>query len=308
MSLPTQTDAFYLTLEMFDDGKPHTRKEIFEKAIFELNLDEDDLKQKTGSGELIYRSRVGWGISYLARAGMLKKVKRGVYEITSRGEKALQEGVGGKVFFDRLNSAIHSENPWNIGADSNKEVDAEISESNAVSSSQHEEKSPQETIEQAISSLNDSLADELLGMILDQEPYFFEKVVVKLLEGMGYGAGEVTSKSRDGGIDGIITADPLGFDIIYTQTKRYSPNNKVGAPEIQGFIGALGSANKGVFITTSSFLPKAIEVARNCHHAKIELIDGARLIELMIAYNVGVTVEETYEIKRVDLDFFDELS
>lgn len=308
MSLPTQTDAFFLTLKMFGDGKQYSRKDIFDNAIDALTLTEEETKQKTKSGIPIYQSRLGWGISYLERAGLLRKVKRGVYEITPRGEKALQEGVGGKIFLDRLNSVIHTENPWNIGADSNKEASDGAQESNNASCSQHEEKSPQEAIEQAISSLNDSLADELLGMILDQEPYFFEKVVVKLLEGMGYGAGEVTSKSRDGGIDGIITADPLGFDIIYTQAKRYSPNNKVGAPEIQGFIGALGSANKGVFITTSSFLPKAVEVARNCHHAKIELIDGAKLIELMIAYNVGVAVEETYEIKRIDLDFFDELS
>lgn len=303
MALPTQTDAFYITLEMFSDGLPHTRKEIFDKAISAISLSDEEVKEKTKSGTPIYASRLGWGISYLERAGMLKKVRRGVYEITPRGEQALQDGVDGKEFLYKLNALIDEENPWNIGADANKETTDVVQ-----SESSHDEKSPQEAIEQAISSLNDSLASELLSMILDHDPYVFEKIVVKLLEVMGYGVGEVTSKSNDGGIDGIITADPLGFEAIYTQAKRYSPSNKVGAPEIQGFIGALRNANKGVFITTSSFQPAAIEVANSCLYAKIKLIDGEELINLMIKYNVGVTVEDTYEIKRIDLDFFDELS
>ncbi len=302
MPLPTQTDAFYITLEMFNDGIPHTRKEIFNKAINVISLTDEEVKEKTKSGTPIYESRLGWGISYLERAGMLKKVRRGVYEITSRGEQALREGVDGKQFLYKLNTIIDEENPWNIGADSKKVIDFVHDDSS------HEEKSPQEAIEQAISSLNDSLASELLNMILEHDPYVFEEIVVKLLEVMGYGVGEVTSKSNDGGIDGIITADPLGFESIYTQAKRYSPSNKVGAPEIQGFIGALRNANKGVFITTSSFQPAAVDVANSCLYAKIKLIDGEELINLMIKYNVGVTVEETYEIKRIDLDFFDELS
>lgn len=303
MALPTQTDAFYITLEMFSDGLPHTRKDIFNKAISAISLTDEEVKEKTKSGTPIYASRLGWGISYLERAGMLKKVRRGVYEITPRGEQALQDGVGGKEFLHKLNTLIDEENPWNIGADTNKES-TEVVESE----SSHDERSPQEAIEQAISSLNESLASELLTMILDHDPYVFEEIVVKLLEVMGYGVGEVTSKSNDGGIDGIITADPLGFEAIYTQAKRYNPSNKVGAPEIQGFIGALRNANKGVFITTSSFQPAAIEVANSCLYAKIKLIDGEELINLMIKYNVGVTVEDTFEIKRIDLDFFDEFS
>ena len=145
-------------------------------------------------------------------------------------------------------------------------------------------------------------------MILEQDAYCFERIVVQLLEAMNSGVGAVTSKSSDGGIDGIITADRLGFERIYTQAKRYNPNNKVGTHEIQNFIGALADVTKGVFITTSSFQPAAKEIARNWHHAKIELIDGARLIDLMIEYNVGISVEQTYEVKRIDTDFFDEIS
>lgn len=304
MPLPTQTDAFYLTLRMFSDGKQHTRKEIFDEAIKEFSLNDDDIKSKTKGGTPIYISRLGWGISYLARAGMLKKISRGIYQITPRGEEELRKNIRGKAFLDNLNSIIYSENPWNVGSGHKQTSDSASSDE----SYQHDEKSPRETIEQSISSLNESLASELLNMILDHDPYVFEEIVIKLLEAMGYGVGEVTSKSNDGGIDGTITADPLGFEAIYTQAKRYSPGNKVGAPEIQGFIGALRNANKGVFITTSSFQPAAIDAANSCLYAKIKLIDGEELINLMIQYNVGVTVEDTYEVKRIDLDFFDELS
>ena len=267
-------------------------------------MSDDEVKLKTKGGTPIYKSRLGWGISYLARAGMLKKISKGLYQITPRGEEELEKGIGGKAFLDKLNSIIYAENPWNVGAGHKKTTENEPS---GDASSQNE-RSPQEVIDQAISSLNDSLASELLDMILDHDPYVFEEIVVKLLEVMGYGVGEVTSKSNDGGIDGIITADPLGFEAIYTQAKRYNPSNKVGAPEIQGFIGALRNANKGVFITTSSFQPAAIEAANSCLYAKIKLINGEELINLMIKYNVGVTVEDTYEVKRIDLDFFDELS
>lgn len=304
MSLPTQIDAFYLTLKMFDDGRQHTRKDIFDKAITEFSLNDDDIRSKAKGGTPIYMSRLGWGISYLAKAGMLKKISGALYQITPRGEEELGKDIRGMSFLDNLNSIIYAENPWNVGSGYKQSFNDEARND----SSSHDERSPQEAIEQAVSSLNDSLASELLNMILDHDPYVFEEIVVKLLEVMEYGVGEVTSKSNDGGIDGIITTDPLGFESIYTQAKRYNPNNKVGAPEIQGFIGALRNANKGVFITTSSFQPAAIDTANSCLYARVRLIDGEELINLMIKYNVGVTLEDIYEVKRIDLDFFDELS
>ena len=308
MALPTQTDAFYITLDLFRDDKPHTRKEIIKIAVNALNLTPDDLKLRTKSGKPIYESRLSWGVSYLERAGMLKKIKRGVYEITDRGQEYLRKGQGGKAFSEKLNKIIESENPWNRSGGDTDNPASEDSSNLLVNDTVQDDKSPQETIEQAVYSLRQSLASELLDMILEQDAYCFERIVVKLLEAMGYGTGKVTPKSGDAGIDGIITADPLGFDMIYTQAKRYSPSNRVGTPEMQGFVGALGDVTKGVFITTSSFQPAAIQIAKNWHHAKIELIDGERLIDLMIDYNVGVTVEESFEIKRVDLDFFDEMA
>ena len=156
--------------------------------------------------------------------------------------------------------------------------------------------------------LNDVLASELVQLILDREPSFLEKLVVDLLEKMGYGNGRITQYSGDGGVDGIIATDALGFDPIYTQAKRYAPSSKVGCPEVQAFAGALGSVTRGAFITTSSFTANAIEWARSYPHATIALIDGEKLARLMIKYDLGVAVERALQIKRVDSDYFDEES
>ena len=141
-------------------------------------------------------------------------------------------------------------------------------------------------------------------------PIFFEQLVVQLLLKMGYGgsrqeAGKAVGRSGDGGIDGVINEDRLGLDAIYIQAKRWE--GSVGRPEIQKFVGALHGqrANKGVFITTSHFTSDAVEYAGNIQN-KVVLIDGKRLAELMIEFNLGVSVFEAYEIKKIDGDFFSE--
>lgn len=143
-------------------------------------------------------------------------------------------------------------------------------------------------------------------MILSKDPAFFEQLVVDLLEKMGYGKGQTTQFVNDGGIDGIITGDALGFDPIYTQAKRYAPGNLVGRPEMQAFAGALGAITRGAFITTSGFKPTAVEFAKSYPHATIVLIDGKRLADLMIRFNLGVAVEKTFEVKRIDIDYFED--
>ena len=160
-------------------------------------------------------------------------------------------------------------------------------------------------MEKAYNAINNDLAEELLTTILEQSPTFFENLVLKLLEKMGYGKGIVTQRTSDEGIDGIINEDKLGLDIIHIQAKRYKPDNKVGRPLMQGFVGALDGAgvNKGVFITTSSFTKEALEYKSS---KKIAKIDGKQLTNLMIQYNVGVTTEYIYEVKRIDKDFFED--
>ena len=146
-----------------------------------------------------------------------------------------------------------------------------------------------------------------------KDPYFFESLVVKLLQKIGYGtlknSGKVTKKSNDEGIDGIINQDKLGFDCIYIQAKKWDKDSTVSRPEIQKFVGALAGqgATKGLFITTAKFSDGAREYSQKQHTTKIVLIDGMELAKLMIEYNLGVSVENIYEIKKIDSDFFEEL-
>ncbi len=170
---------------------------------------------------------------------------------------------------------------------------------------------PEEALETAYQNLRAELADELLRAILSSSPAFFEQLVIDLLVRMGYGgtrkdAGQAIGKSHDGGIDGIIKEDRLGLDIIYVQAKRWQPDRCVGRPEIQQFVGALQGqrARKGVFITTSRFSSQAIDYVSRVD-SKIALIDGEDLAQLMIDFGLGVTTINTYEVKRVDTDYFD---
>ncbi len=171
---------------------------------------------------------------------------------------------------------------------------------------------PEEALETAYQKIRKSLAQDLLNKVITLSPAFFEKLVVELLVKMGYGgsikdAGRAIGKSGDEGIDGTIKEDKLGLDIIYIQAKRWQPGNGVGRPELQKFVGALAGqgAKKGIFITTSSFTKDALEyVPRN--ETKIVLIEGQQLAQYMIDYNLGVTSVNSYEVKRMDSDYFGE--
>ena len=174
------------------------------------------------------------------------------------------------------------------------------------------EQTPEENLDKAYQRIRKSLASELLNRVVDLSPAFFERLVVELLVKMGYGgsikdAGKALGKSGDEGIDGTIKEDKLGLDIIYIQAKRWKPGNVVGRPEIQKFVGALAGqgAKKGIFITTSNFTKEALDYAPR-NETKIVLIDGNQLSQLMIDYNLGCTTQQTYELKKLDSDYFGE--
>ena len=302
MPIPSQTDMFPFVLQVMTDGKTRSNKEITEAVARYLKLTEDELDAKTSSGQAIHASRSAWGVQYLQRAQLLDRVSRGVYKINQEGMDVAAKNLNGSDFSKLLNHLIAERNPWNASAE------------NVSGGEQHTAKeieatgglSPQESIEQAIFELRSTLADELLDQIMSKSPQFFEKIVVDLLVKMGYGSGTVTQYSNDGGIDGMISTDALGFDPIYTQAKRYSFDHTVGRPEVQAFAGALGRYTRGVFITTSNFAQSAIEYAKNYPHSTIVLIDGRRLADLMIQYDLGVSTEKSYSIKRIDIDYFDQ--
>lgn len=302
MTIPSQTDMFGIVLGVMQDGKARSRKEIKSAVRETLGLSKEECAYKTDSGKPVYESRTGWGISYLSRARLVDRVSRGVYQVNDAGRQLYATGLTGAAMSHEISRIISEVDPWNIGGDS------EGQEAENVDTLHVEEapssKSPQEQIEDLAAEMNNSLGDELLALIMDRQPAFFEKVVVDLLVKMGYGKGEVTSYSSDGGIDGLVTTDELGFRPIYTQAKRYAEDHKIGRPTLQSFVGALNGAQDGVFITTSSFTPEAVAYAKGYPGATIALIDGKRLVSLMIKYGLGVATESVVEIKRVDSDYF----
>ena len=280
---------------------------IINDACDMLGLSDREQALVTSSGVPVYRSRVSWSVSYLARAGMLSKVTHGVYRISDYGNAAVEKYDNAQLLSDEINKAIAEKNPWKSKkkGDAKQKGDKDPLDEGVLPDSINET-SPQEQIDAAFAQLKTDLQDSLLSSIMDKDPGFFEKLVVDLLVKMGYGQGEQTRISNDGGIDGMIATDALGFDPIYVQAKRYSAEKHVGRPELQGFAGALGSISRGVFITTSSFAQSAIDWARHYPHATLVLIDGKRLTELMIQYDLGVSTEKVYRIKRIDGDYFGE--
>jgi restriction system protein len=247
------------------------------------------LDQKTKSGEPLILNRIAWGKSYLKKGGYIIYPERGMVQITEKGKKSNKEKL-------ELKDIDAGSNFMDFYAD---EKTKGISSTSEIKNS-----SPQDLIDRGFSEIEAQVKHELLDKLKGIDPYYFEKVILILLKKMGYGDFIETSKSGDGGIDGIINEDKLGLDKIYIQAKRYE-DNKVREKDIRNFIGAMsGDTTKGVFVTTSDFDKGAIQKAHDAHHTII-LIDGNKLVDLMHQYNVGVQIKSTYEVKMLDDDFFE---
>jgi restriction system protein len=290
-------------LEAVKDKKEYRLNNIVDILADKFNLTEAEKKDLLPSGQtFVFGSRVSWARTYLKKAGLLASPKRGYICITDRGAGLLKQRL------KKININILRQFPEFTEWQNIKRNDIQIPENIDSLLVQ----TPEEALEDSYQNIRRSLAQELLDKITTLSPSFFEKSVVELLVKMGYGgsmkdAGKAIGKSGDEGIDGTIKEDKLGLDIIYIQAKRWQSGNVVGRPEIHKFVGALAGqgAKKGIFITTSSFTKDALEfVPRN--ETKIVLIDGFQLAQLMIDYNLGVTVQHTYEIKKIDSDYFEE--
>jgi restriction system protein len=290
-------------LQTIADNKTHIFGEVVDTLAAKFKLTEDELRILLPSGRYpTFRSRVGWARVYMLKAGLLSSPKRGHLNITPAGQKALSDKPS------KIDVHFLRKFPSFIDFQSSKKEDGATNEQDIVVA--ETKISPEEQIESAYAQLKRALASELLARIAAAAPDFFERLVVELLLKMGYGgsrqdAGRAIGRSGDGGIDGIINEDRLGLDSIYLQAKRWE--NPVGRPEIQKFAGALAEhrAKKGVFITTSTFTKEALASATK-HDARIVLIDGEKLATLMIDHGLGVTLEASYEVKRIDSDYFSE--
>jgi restriction system protein len=282
-------------------------RELIMRIADDLHLTPAEREQEIPSGGTkLIANRVHWAKTYLKQAGLLEQPKRGKVQITERGREVLNKKSGNidvqllqrfpefQAFLGRTKSGKLNEQPV---------------ESPAVPAG-----TPEEQLEVASGALNVALRDALLTRVLEASPASFEKLIIDLLINMGYGgsradAGEHLGRTGDGGVDGVIREDRLGLDRIYLQAKRYKPENPVGSEAVQAFIGALvgRGAQKGVLITTANFTSKALEAAKQSGGLRLILMDGDALAKLMIQFNVGVRIARTVEIKRIDLDYFEDI-
>lgn len=304
MGIPDFQATMLPLLQYLSDKKEHSNADIYDALGSQFDMSDEEKQEMLPSGkQRVFVNRVAWAKSYLKQAGLVDAVKRGFYKITQPGVDVLKDNpakidINYLMHFPTFVEFRHGKN----GDNAKKEIDEKLSESCFT------EKTPEEYIELGINSVNQKLKQELITTIKTCSPLFFEKLVVDLLLSMGYGgsrqeAGRLTNKGSDEGIDGIINEDKLGLDVIYVQAKRWE--GSVSRPEIQKFAGALQGkrANKGIYITTSCFTKEAQEFTKSIT-SKIILIDGDKLSELMVEHDVGVNVVQTFELKKIDTDYF----
>ena len=304
MAIPDYETLMHPLLSRLADEQIRVVKDVVAQLADEFKLTLEERAQLLPSGEtLTFASRVGWAKTYLKKAGLVQQPKRGLVQITDQGKAVLaQQPVRIDVgFLEQFSSFLDFRN-----SSREKPISTRLNDVLPLPS----DLTPDEVIEAAYQRSISALADEVLERVKACSPIYFERLVVQLLIQMGYGgsreeAGKAVGRSGDGGIDGVINEDRLGLDAIYLQAKRWS--NVVGRPDIQQFVGALAGqrATKGVFISTSRFTQEAKDYAANSQY-KVVLIDGERLAELMIEHDLGVSVAATYQLKRIDSDFFNE--
>jgi len=303
MPIPDYQTIMLPLLKLAGDSETHNIHSTIEILANHFNLTVEEVNFLLPSGkQKKFANRAGWARTYLKKAGLLTYPERAHFKITERGLQILSKQP------EKITNEYLRQFPEFI--EFRRRTQKVTNEDNQEESGL----TPEEALESAYLSIRNDLGDDLLLFVMKSSPGFFERLVVNLLVAMGYGgtqqnAARAVGRSGDGGIDGIIDEDKLGLDSIYIQAKRWQALRSIGRPEIQRFVGALQGkrAKKGVFITTSSFTSDARDYAKGID-LKIVLIDGERLTELMIDFGVGVTTSVNYEIKKIDMDYFIEIS
>ena len=300
MSIPTYDTIMLPLLRMAADKKDHNLREATEKLAVYFKLNESERKELLPSGkQLLFDNRVGWARTYLKKACLVDIPKTGFFIITDRGIQLLGENpahIDKKLLFkypefrDFMSIKPTAKEPDNPQHDQDNNT-------------------PKELLENSFQQINNELSRELLQELNKVSPQQFEQIVIDLLSAMGYGgtrkeAAQAIGGVGDEGVDGVISEDRLGLSKIYVQAKRWQ-NTIVGHPEIRNFSGALDfkHAEKGIFITTSSFSKDAYEAVERSSK-RIILIDGIELAKLMIEYDTGVYQDQTFIVKRLDTDYF----
>lgn len=294
MAIPKFDETFLPTLKVLQDGRTIKTRELPHILLAQgyFKLTDEELEEKTATGARLFFDRVSWGKSYLKQGKFVEQPERGLIKISEKGLALLadKKHLDLSVLQSDSDFLAYRRKSAVISKKSKAIVDGDVT--------------PQEVISMGITELENSLKRELVEQLKTVDPYYFEVVILKLFKSMGYGEFTRTSRSGDGGVDGIINQDALGVEKIYTQAKRYV-DHPVGGRDMTNFIGAISrdGVNKGIFVTTSSFSTSAIEMAQRARDT-IVLIDGEKLVDLMIEYNVGVQIKTEYKLKEIDEDFF----
>jgi restriction system protein len=305
MAVPDFQSLMLPLLQISVDGQEHSLAEARDALASEFRLSASDLEELLPSGrQSKFSNRVAWAKSYLQQAGLVVSPQRGHFQVTARGREVLKASPA------RIDIKFLEQYPEFVEFRNSK---AEVGDTpSAAPADQPEPETPEEALEAAHLKMRTGLALELLSRVKAASPQFFERLVVELLLKMGYGgsrrdAGQAIGRAGDEGIDGVISEDRLGLDVVYLQAKKWE--GTIGRPEIHKFVGALHGkrAKKGVFITTSTFSAEATAYVEHID-PKVVLIDGRRLADLMMDFDVGVNTAAIYSVKRVDSDYFDDTS
>lgn len=303
MPIPDYQSVMLPLLQLSSDGNAHQFRTAVDQIADLFNLTDTERKETLPSGGTILDNRVGWARTYLKKAGLISSPKRAHFQITDRGREILNHKPA------KIDVKYLRQFPEFVEFLAPTKDDTEPALTNVDEASN---KTPEELLASGYLSLRKQLESDLLARVKMCSPDFFERMVVRLLTTMGYGgsltdAGKAIGRSGDGGIDGVIKEDKLGLDLLYIQAKKWD-NTVVGRPEIQKFVGALlgRRAKKGIFITTSTFSREAREYAESLDDRRVILIDGILLSELMFDHGIGASTSNSYVIKRLDSDFFDD--
>lgn len=298
--IPKYDQMYKVVLESLKNQEEISLKILRDRVAKILNLTDNELQELLPSGKkTIFSNRIDWTTTYLKNAKLIDKPTRGNVVITKRGLDTIDSSI---EIIDN-NYLLKFEEFKEYLKKSNKKINC-IDDINVNTNLEN----PDEILEKSYQEINGNLENDLLELITKISPISFEKLVIDLLSKMGYGSfensGKTTSKTNDEGIDGIIMEDKLGFNLIYIQAKKWDIEKSIGRPEIQKFVGALSQKRgKGLFVTTANFSKQAIEYASNNH---IILINGEKLVRLMIEYNFCVRVKKIFEIKEIDSELIEE--
>lgn len=307
MALPTIEGFMLPVLRSLADGSTHSKDEVYDAVSKSTDLAQDDMQIRNSAGLLLYKAYIHWAIVYLTKAGLINQPTKGVglYNITSEGEAFLSTTpsqitqktlLNFKKYQDYIASITTRKSETNTFSEKPQDVNLIVD--------------PITRIEDANIELASNLKNEILGVLRNVKPFFFEKVVVDLIEKMGYSSGHQGSAKAfcmgsDGGIDGVVEEDRLGLDKIYIQAKRWT--NTVGRPDLQQFAGTLigKHAHKGVFITTSDFSKDARDFVKDSG-SNISLINGEKLVDFLIEFGLGVSLQKRIDILKIDHDYFND--